>query len=507
MPTRNIYFFIATVCIALFISSKTSLKEQILTQVANQLENNCLTPPSRDSLLQGALKGMADAVGDEPYTAYIPPSQQEDYMREIQGQYAGVGLGEFIRDERNGGFYFVPLYNSPALKAGLKFGDRIVAVDDNDITTSSLVDVMGLLRGKEGTSVRIKVVPRSSNPDFLSPNASSEDDAQTNDGADEIETREITVVRDIVRQDPITGDRLDSNGRWVFTLAERPEIGYIRVESFIDDTGHKTREALAQLEKNGVTKIILDFRGNPGGFLPDAVEICNEFLSHGSPIVETRNRKGVKERYIADKYPRKRFQVAVLIDENSASASEIVSAALQDAGVAVVVGVRSYGKGTVQNIFELPYNFGVLRMTTSSFWRPSGAPIHRLKDSTPEDEWGVVPNEGCEIPVSHAQKFFSNLVRQTRSVDAEGSETSFRSIPFITKRTNCILDSLFKEKGLKQLEAAFELGIDASQIEEEKERLSANEKENVDFKFVPQGNAPYYDPQLDCAIEKLLEER
>ena len=124
-----------------------------------------------------------------------------------------------------------------------------------------------------------------------------------------------------------SGDRLASDGNWIYTLKDLPEIGYICVKEFTDATGPKTIEALENLERSGVSKVILDFRGNPGGFLPAAIAISNELLANGSPIVETRNKKGVKDRYFADKYPRKRFNVAVLIDGDSASAAEIVSAA------------------------------------------------------------------------------------------------------------------------------------------------------------------------------------
>ncbi|MBP5622248.1 MAG: hypothetical protein J6X44_09560, partial [Thermoguttaceae bacterium] len=336
-----------------------------------------------------------------------------------------------------------------------------------------------------------------------------------NTSSDRSELQEITITRGVVQREVVTGDRLDPEGKWVFTLKDNPEIGYIRIEEFTDSTGNKTTEALDELERSGVSKVILDFRGNPGGFLPGAVAICNELLSNGSPIVETRNKKGVKDRYVARKYPRKRFAVAVLIDGDSASASEIVSSALQDAGVAVIVGTRSYGKGTIQEIIELPCKLGVLRMTTASFWRPSGAPINRSKNSSPEDQWGVTPDPGYETPVSLVQRFYSEWVRQVRILEPECKELNAKALAFMTQQTNNKLRDFLEEQGIKKLETAAELGLDLSKIglekkdsedsEENDDSESSNENSSKFVAFKPQGRSPYFDPQLDKAVDYLLE--
>ncbi len=513
MPLRNFYFCALVVIISLFISNKTSLKLQIANQVANQLEKRCLEAPSPERLFQGALTGLASAADNAPYTEYLPPKDQKEYMREIQGQYAGVGVGNFLRDDSTGEYYFLPLRNSPAAKAGLRFGDRIVAIGDQDVSKLSLVDITELLRGTEDTTVTVKIRPRSAVVEYISPNevngsSSQESKPQT----DKNELQEITITRGIVQREVVTGDRLDPDGKWVFTLKDLPEIGYICVEEFTDSTGNKTIEALDELERSGVSKVILDFRGNPGGFLPGAVAICNELLSNGSPIVETRNKKGVKDRYVARKYPRKRFSVAVLIDGDSASASEIVSSALQDAGVAVIVGTRSYGKGTIQEIIELPCKLGVLRMTTASFWRPSGAPINRSKNSSPEDQWGVTPDPGYETPVSLVQRFYSQWVRQVRVLEPECKELSANALAFMTRQTNNKLKEYLEEQGIKKLETAAELGLDLSKISLEKKDSdeddnseSSDENSSKFVAFKPQGRAPYFDPQLDKAVDYLLE--
>lgn len=508
MPARNFYFCLLVVVVSLFISSKTSLKLQIANQVAYQLKKHSLEEPTSDQLFQGALSGLASSVGNAPYTKYLPPQVQREYMNDIQGQYAGVGIGDFLKDERTGEFFFMPFRNSPAAKAGLKFGDRIVAVDDQDVTSLSSIEVAELLRGKEDTTVRVKIRPRNSITEFISPTLSSEE-ANLQSQTANSELQEITIVRGMVQREVVSGDRLASDGNWIYTLKDLPEIGYICVKEFTDATGPKTIEALENLERSGVSKVILDFRGNPGGFLPAAIAISNELLANGSPIVETRNKKGVKDRYFADKYPRKRFNVAVLIDGDSASAAEIVSAALQDAGVASVIGTRSYGKGTIQEILELPCNSGVLLMTTASFWRPSGVPINRPKDAQPEDQWGVMPDPGFEIPVSPIQRFYSEWVRQVRLLEPECKELDVNALAFMTQQTNKL--KLFLEKqGNKTFETATELGLDLSQINmdvQDSKDSGGSEPSGEDSsksdEFKPQGRAPYFDPQLDKAIDYL----
>lgn len=535
MPTKNLYFVLIVVLLSIFISSKTSLKSQIALQVAKQLQKHCLETPSSDQLFQGALSGMTAAVGDDRYTEYIPPRAKNEYMLELQGQYAGVGLTNFIQDSKTGEFYFVPLRNSPAHKAGLQLGDRIVEIEGNNVSDMSIIDLTNLLRGEENTSVAIKIRPRSSLVEFQSSTSEPSETVVHNnsvsstqeDVVESNELRDVTLVRAVVQQDIVSGDRIDSHGNWIYTLKDYSDIGYICINEFTDSTGRQTYEAINELERQGVSKIIMDFRGNPGGMLRDAVDICNEFLSDGSPIVETRNKKGSVARYVANRYPRRRFNVAILIDGGSASASEIVSAALQDAGVAKIIGERSYGKGTIQGIFELPGNLGVLRMTTASFWRPSGNPIHRKKGAKEDDEWGVLPDPGFEVHVSLVQKFYTSWIRKVRVLAPEASAFDAQTLGFMTQQTNDVLQRLIEGQGLTRLEAAAELGLDLSQISLDKPNSSQNvegnpnssdeqeslEEESSDenstrfLAFKPLGRAPYYDPQLDKAIDYLLSKQ
>ena len=507
MPLRNVYFVLIVVLSSIFIVAKTSIKDQVVRNVARLVQRNSLSAPSEKTLYEGALAGILDAVKDEPYTVYLPPSEQPEYMREIQGRYAGVGLAMFVKDSQSGEFYFVPQRNSPASKAGLKFGDRIVEVDGQRVANMSVFELASTIRGEENTTVKLKIRPRSSVKEFSS---------DTDDSRDEL--AETAIVRAIIQQDVVLGDRLDDEDRWVFTLKNAPDIGYIAVEQFADATVEQTKKALDELEKKQVNKVILDFRGNPGGFLPDAVAICNELLAFGSPIVETRDRNGETHLYEATSRVKRQFKTAVLIDDESASASEIVASALQDAGVAVVVGSRSYGKGTVQSIMELPFNSGALRMTTASFWRPSGRPIQRNHDAKLSDEWGVMPNTGYEVSVSPLQSFYQKWIRRVRVSSRESNTFDMRVISFMTYQMETMQNELLHASPPRKAEIAAEIGLSLDEAHSmfghltpnfsASEVVTSGSEDDSPIppdisEFKPAGEAPYFDPQLDKAIEYL----
>lgn len=499
MPARNVYIALVVIFVSLFIAAKTSLKEQVFRSVASQLENEALyvTPPER--LFEGALAGMTDAVGDR-YTSYIPPEEKKDYMREIQGQFAGVGLAHFIKDGETGEFYFVPLQGAPAAEAGLKFGDRIVEVDGESVNEFTIYDLANAIRGEEKTTVKLKIRPRASIPAFA-------DAAQTLENADVL--REVELTRAVVQENLVSGDRLDENGDWIYTLKDRPEIGYVAVEQFADTTTPQTLTALASLEKAGVSSVILDFRGNPGGFLPDAVAICDEFVQAGATIVEVRDRNDDVERvFRGSDRPKKAFRVVVLVDDESASASEIVAAALQDSGIAAVGGARSYGKGTIQSLFELPFNLGMLRVTTAQFFRPSGKPIRRIDG---EDAWGVAPDAALAVELTAPQSFYRRLLRAVRISGPETNADDARISAFATAET----DALFRRAAqqddpLARLEALAELGFDPETALELFNPETSEDAKNADGSpapeapFAPSGRAPYFDPQLDRAVDYLL---
>jgi carboxyl-terminal processing protease len=198
----------------------------------------------------------------------------------------------------------------------------------------------------------------------------------------------------------VLGDRRRPDGHWDYLIDPDKKIGYIRITSFIQKTADELKAALDELKEKGMKALILDLRDNPGGLLSSAVEVSDLFIAKGK-IVSTKGRNTPEKVYEAEEDGTFRgFPMAVLVNEGSASAAEIVSACLQDHGRAVVVGQRSFGKGSVQNILDLEDGNSVLKLTVATYWRPSGRNIHKFKDAKDSDDWGVTPNPGMEVKLT-----------------------------------------------------------------------------------------------------------
>jgi len=266
------------------------------------------------------------------------------------------------------------------LAAGLMPGDEIVGVEGDDVSELDIREVTDRLRGPIGSDVLVMVR------------------RMVGDLAERIEIR---LRRQTILVESVVGDHRDQNDRWVYRLRNYPRIAYLRITTFGEKTAGEVRQVLADLQGD-YDSLILDVRGNSGGLLHSAVEICDDLLDEGR-IVSIRKRGGELESefdaspgmVIAADLP-----VVVLIDGNSASASEIVAACLQDHGRATVIGSRSFGKGTVQSVLLLESGRSALKLTTARYYRPSGRNIHRLAGSGDDDEWGVTPDEGMVVAMS-----------------------------------------------------------------------------------------------------------
>lgn len=231
---------------------------------------------------------------------------------------------------------------------------------------------------------------------------------------------EIPIRRAIIKVQSVLGDKRKENKEWDYFLDQNSKIGYLRISSFSETASAEVKNVIVNLQKEGVKGLILDLRNNPGGLLKAAVEISDMFLSEGK-IVSTRGRNQQEEVIEARPegtmfLPPEKYPIAVLINRNSASASEILAAALQDHNRAVVIGERSYGKGSVQNIIDLENKSSGLKLTTASYWRPNGKNIHRFPDSKETDEWGVKPNPDYEIILKDEERLELLLDRSDRDV-------------------------------------------------------------------------------------------
>lgn len=314
-------------------------------QALTHLENSHVDPIDQDALIQGAIRGMTEAL--DPHTTYLDPFQFAQMMSDTQGHFAGIGVEISVRD---GWLTVLAVFEGgPADQAGLESGDRFVYIENQAARDMRLSDAIRIMRGEVGTTVNVGI---------------------RRDGVEN--TLNFELTRDVIEVNPVVGHLL-SDG-----------ILVIRLRAF---QGNTTGAFVATLDRaeaelgargQSLTGIILDLRSNPGGLLQSAVEISDLFLSEGT-IVTTRGRGGVlmREESARRRGTRDDTPMVVLINGFSASAAEIVAGALKDHGRATLVGTRTWGKGSVQTLVELD-DGGALKMTIARYFTPSGQSIQAV---------------------------------------------------------------------------------------------------------------------------------
>ena len=342
------------------------------------IDNHYVEPVDDRSLIEGAMKGLTSSL--DPYSQFVSLDDYEGLKTAMDQQFAGIGI-YVSRPDADGPVRVVtPLVGSPALAAGMRAGDRIVAVDGEDVSRADQGEVSSRLKGPIGTSVNITV-------------RREDDDGQT-------VTRDLRVRRATINLEYVVGVRRGPDNGWTYRLENHPDIAYVRVMQFGERTVDELRSVIEKLlaQSQTLSGLILDLRANGGGLLPSAVDVADLFLDTDGPlkglVVSTRDRGGdINEQlFVGDDvlYPAE-LPLVVLVDHNSASASEIVAAALQDHGRATIVGTRSFGKGSVQSVLPLEAGRSALKLTVARFFRPAGGNIHRGPDMTDDDTWGVTP--------------------------------------------------------------------------------------------------------------------
>jgi carboxyl-terminal processing protease len=345
-------------------------------------------------LFEGAMDGMIGKL--DPYSGYTSPDELNQFQQQLEGEFVGIGI-VVDHDDENGRLNVAEaLIGKPAYMAGIRAGDAIIAIDGKETKSMDLRQAVGMIRGKEDTVVKLRVLHA---------------------GRDEPENYEL--VRATIPLETVLGDGRDEDGKWVYRLANHPKAGYIRIfDNFGERTAEEFRAALASYRKSDqqIDGLILDLRYNRGGLLEAARDVCDMLLDEGT-IVTTRGRNNrLMKEYAAQpgtELPPE-APVVVLVDRLSASASEIVAAALQDHKRAAVAGQRSWGKGTVQNVIMLEGQKSAIRLTVGSYHRPSGHDIHKWKDAKDSDDWGVRPDAGLESLLTNEQNELVILARRKR---------------------------------------------------------------------------------------------
>ena len=360
------------------------------------VQKHFLRKPDAERMQASAINGMLEALGD-PYTVYVPPQDVREFDKSIRGSYVGIGAEV---DSQDGFLRIVsPMDDSPAYKAGIEANDLVVAVNAESTFKIALNDIIDNLMGEPGTQVLLTIERQGDATD--QPPAALPPSVPGNlgeaPGARPGSIRfDLAVVRDRIRAATIKGFRRDGE-EWSYWVNPVDKIAYVRVTQFTDTTIPALSAAGRELVRNGMRALILDLRFNTGGSLDAAIRMANLFLEEGT-IVSTRGRSGPEQRMLArGESTLPDFPLVVLVNGASASASEIVAGALSDNERAIVLGERTYGKGSVQGVYRLPSDQGQLKITEAYYYLPSGRKIHRETDST---VWGVDPTPGFYVPMT-----------------------------------------------------------------------------------------------------------
>lgn len=343
----------------------------LFTTALEQIRRSYVDADKTDyqDLIEGALRGMLQSL--DSHSDFLNPDMFSDMQDDTSGHFGGLGI---VISMRNNILTVVaPMENTPGSRAGLLSGDHIVEIDGESTEGLSLQEAVRKLRGPPDTDVTIKIVRPATS-----------------------EIKEHTITRAIIAIESVKDAEMMTDN-----------IGYVRITQFNNPTASDLKAALADLEEQGMEALVLDLRNNPGGLLNAAIEVAQQFLSRGDLVVFTQGRDGrMGHRYTArERNPRLNFPMVVLINEGSASASEIVAGALQDHQRAILVGEKTFGKGSVQSVLPLD-NGSALRITTARYYTPSERVI---------DERGIEPDITVSISPDDWRKI---LIRRSRPENA-----------------------------------------------------------------------------------------
>lgn len=320
------------------ISDSTTTLEKKIEILKRYLENTYMGELDEDKMVEGALKGYVQGLGDE-YTEYLTKEDLEDLMVSVNGNYVGIGI---YMTKNNSGEILVllPIEGSPAEKAGIQTGDIIKKIDGKECSNLDLTEVSNMVKGEEGTTVNLEIVR-------------------------EEETMSFDIVRAKVELKYIDSKVLDNN------------IGYIQMLSFEEGCEEKLKEEIKKLKEQNVTSLILDLRDNGGGLVTEAVKVSEIFVPFGKTVLRTYDKENKEVITKSAAMTNEDIKLVLLVNENSASATEIFTAAIQDNKLGTVIGTKTFGKGVMQEIKPLEIG-GAIKITIEEFKTPNGEKIHKV---------------------------------------------------------------------------------------------------------------------------------
>lgn len=356
-----------------FLGNINELKEisdvMDLLQVYSDVEKDV----TKEMLVEGAIKGMLKELGD-PHSVFLTKKIMDSFEEDLNGEYSGVGM--VVTKKENYLAVVSPIEDTPAFRAGMQPHDKIIAIEEESTFDLTLTECVTRLKGKAGTDVGITVYREKTDKTF-----------------------DVTLTRAKIEIKYVKSKMLDN------------EIGYIRLTQFGGDSAEDIRKEIDTLKSEGMKALVFDLRNNPGGELSEAIEIASIFVDE-SPIVSVKYKAGREEIHKAKGDAYKDFPLVVLVNEGSASASEIVSGAIKDHKRGILIGEKTYGKGSVQSVYPFYESGGAIKLTVARYYRPSGAIVHGK---------GIEPN--IVVKEDEDGRFFEGFVMNVVDEENEESET------------------------------------------------------------------------------------
>ncbi len=428
---RSPLYIAIALCVGVFIganmassssaSTSTLVKNaQKFRQVLTHIENDYVDQVNTDDLVEGVISGVLKEL--DPHSAYIPPEDFELVKSDLEGNYEGIGIEFNIFKDTI--FVVTPLSGGPSEKLGVRTRDKIIKVNGENVAGVEMTNrkVVELLRGERGSKVVISIFRKG-----------------------EADLMDFNIERDVIPQYSID-----------VSYMVNEDVGYIKVSRFANSTFLEFKKALRSLKGQGMTKLVLDLTGNPGGYLQRAVQIVDEILAEQKIIVYTdgKEKRYAETHYSSEKGDFKKGRILVMIDEGSASASEIVAGAIQDHDRGLIVGRRSFGKGLVQ----MPINLidgSQLRLTISRYYTPSGRSIQKPYNGKSEEYYKESYNRyvNGEVYSQDSIKVSDSLLFKTakgRIVRGGGGITPDYFVPLDTSQSSTYLNRLFSTNTMQE---------------------------------------------------------
>ncbi len=390
-----VWLLIITVAVAgisigrLSVSSVSAAGEgyeelKTFTEVMSMVRKHYVEDVKTKDLIYGAIRGMLSSL--DPHSSFMPPDAYKDMQVETRGEFGGLGIQVGIKDKSL--TVIAPIEDTPAARAGIKAGDRIVSINKESTKDMSMQDAVTKMRGAPKTSVTIGI----------------QREGWT-------EPRDFTLVRDVIKMKSIKAKMLEGT------------IGYIKVTQFQEQTSTDLAAALKKLNEEKFTALILDLRNNPGGLLNSSIEVSGQFLPRGKLVVYTKTRNGEKAEFLTEGDRPYVQPMIVLVNQGSASASEIVAGALKDWNRAVILGTQTFGKGSVQTVIPLSDGAGI-RLTTAKYYTPKGTSIQNT-GITPDIVLKLESKNGAkEHPVLREKDLARHLKNEQIETKPEEAETA-----------------------------------------------------------------------------------